>query len=209
MIAFSKKRKASPRPAIFLDRDGTIAHDKPGHYLTEEKLLKFYKCAPDALKIFQKMGYILIILTNQSGIARKYMSLKKSKKINLHLRSKLKKMGIEIEGIYFCPHSPQDKCSCRKPQIGLAKEALSKHNITLSNSFMIGDKISDIKLGQNLEIKTIFLKTGHGKTHFLKYGKKIKANFIAKDILSAAKWVKAQRTQNSAKSAKTSQSTQK
>ncbi len=195
MIAFAKKNKLPSRPAIFLDRDGTIVHDKPGHYLIGEKLLKLYKAAPKALKLFKKMEYLLIILTNQSGIARNYMTLEKSKKINLHLCGKLKKMGIEIEGIYFCPHSPQDNCSCRKPQLGLAKEALSNHNINLSNSFMIGDKISDIKLGQNLKIKTIFLKTGHGRSQILKYGKKIKADYTAKDILSAAKWIKTQRTQ--------------
>ena len=84
MIAFSKKGKSSPKAAIFLDRDGTIVHDKPGHYLIEEKLLKLYKCAPADLKLFQKIGYILIILTNQSGIARNYMTLEKSKKINLY-----------------------------------------------------------------------------------------------------------------------------
>jgi D-glycero-D-manno-heptose 1,7-bisphosphate phosphatase len=193
MIVFSKKRTRSPKAAIFLDRDGTIVHDRPGYYLTEEKSLKLYKCAPSALSLFQEMGYMLIILTNQSGIARKYMTLEKSKKINLHLHKKLKTMGINIEGIYFCPHAPQDKCSCRKPKIGLTEEALSKHNINLSGSFMIGDKISDIKLGQNLKIKTILLKTGHGRTQILKYGKKIKASFVAKDILSAAKWIEKQK----------------
>ena len=86
MIAFSKKGKPSPKPAIFLDRDGTIVHDRPGHYLTDEKLLKLYKCAPKALKIFEKMNYALIVLTNQSGIGRNFMTLEKSKKINLHLQ---------------------------------------------------------------------------------------------------------------------------
>ncbi len=190
MIAFSKKTKLSPRAAVFLDRDGTIVHDRPGYYLVDEKSLKLYKHAPQALKIFQKMNYALIILTNQSGIARNYMSLEKSKKINLSLRAKLKNLGIDIAGIYFCPHAPKDKCSCRKPRVGLAKEALFNHNIILAKSFMIGDKFSDIKLGQNLKIKTIFLKTGHGRTQTLKYGKTIKANFVAKDILSAAKWIK-------------------
>lgn len=193
MKAFSKKRKLTSRAAIFLDRDGTIVHDKPGHYLTNEKLLKLYKCVPEALEILQKMKYLLIILTNQSGIARNYMSLAQSVKINLHLQKKLKALGINIEGIYFCPHSPQDKCSCRKPKLGLAKEVLANHNINLSDSFMIGDKIADVKLGQNLKIKTIFLKTGHGRNQILQYGKKIKADFMAKDILSAAKWIAKQR----------------
>jgi len=189
VITFSKKRNFSPKPAIFLDRDGTIVHDKPGHYLTDEKLLKLYKCAPQALKLLKKMGYMLIIVTNQSGIGRNYLSLTKSKKINLALQKKLSKLEIKIDGIYFCPHTPEDRCSCRKPQLGLAREALAKHKIALKNSFMIGDKISDIKFGQNLKIKTVFLKTGHGRTQFLKYGKKITASHIAKDILCAAKWI--------------------
>ena len=180
MLAFSEKRKLVARAAVFLDRDGVLVYDRPGHYLIDEKLLKVYKCAPQALKALQKMDYLLIIVTNQSAIARNYMSLEKSKKINLHLYKKLKNLGIDIEGIYFCPHSPQDKCSCRKPQIGLAKEALSQHNIDLKNSFMIGDKISDIKLGQNLKIKTILVKPGHGPTHILTYGKKNKSESYSK-----------------------------
>ena len=198
MIAFFNQVKLSRRPAIFLDRDGTLIHDKPGHYLTNEKLLKLYKNTPAALEIFEKLGYALIILTNQSGIGRGYMTLEKSKKINLTLQKNLKKLGINIQGIYFCPHAPKDNCSCRKPRTGLAKEALARHNINLKDSFMIGDKFADIKLGQNLKIKTIFLKTGHGRTQTAKYGDKIKPSYTASDILSAAKWIKAQRSQNSA-----------
>ena len=169
MIAFFNRSKLPKKPAVFLDRDGTLIHDKPGHYLTDEKLLKLYQNTPTALKILKKLGYAFIILTNQSGIGRGYMTLEKSKKINLTLQKKLKKLGIEIQGIYFCPHSPKDNCNCRKPRTGLAKEALNIHNINLEDSFMIGDKLADIKLGKNLKIKTIFLKTGHGKSQSLKY----------------------------------------
>ncbi len=165
MIAYIKKNKpAKPMPAAFLDRDGTIIHDRAGSYLTCAAKMRLYKAAPEALKIIQDLGYRLIIITNQSAVSRGYMTLAKSIAINRKLAEILRRKGVLIEGIYFCPHAPGQNCRCRKPRPGLVKEALKRHKIDLKKSVMIGDKESDAMLAKNLGIKFIMLMTGQGKS---------------------------------------------
>ena len=139
----NKPNKLSP--AIFLDRDGTINHDK--NYLSDEKDLILYKNIEKPLHKFKEMGFKIIIVTNQSGIARKYFTITKLKQINSKLVSMLKKLNVEIDGIYYCPHGPNDTCNCRKPKIGMALQASKELNIDLTKSYMIGDSIRDYLFG--------------------------------------------------------------
>ncbi|MBN1521853.1 MAG: 3-deoxy-manno-octulosonate cytidylyltransferase, partial [Candidatus Aureabacteria bacterium] len=141
------------KKAIFLDRDGTINIDygyvsKPGDF-------HLLKSAGQTLKILQDKGYLLIIITNQSGIGRKYYSLDDFYTVNSIMIRKLQKHGVKITDIFFCPHNPDARCSCRKPSPEMVFKAAKKWNIDLSHSFFIGDKTSDILCGKNSGCITI------------------------------------------------------
>ncbi len=161
-----KKHKKSLSPAIFLDRDGTINYDK--NYLCCEKDLKIYKNIEKALIKAHEHGFKIVIVTNQSGIARKYFTLAQLKKINSKLVAMLKKRGIKIDGLYYCPHGPDDNCKCRKPKPGMALRAAKELNINLKKSYMIGDSVRDYIFGYNFGGKGIMVLTGHGKKQLSK-----------------------------------------
>lgn len=156
------------KKAIFLDRDGTINIEKD--YLHKIEELEFEKNAIKALQIFKKLGYILIVVTNQSGIARSYFSEEDLHKFNEEMNNILKENEAGIDEFYFCPHHPEKgigiykkNCECRKPNNKLIEEAIEKYNIDRSQSYMVGDKFSDIQAGIKSKLKTILVKTGYGK----------------------------------------------
>lgn len=185
MKLFALKER-SVKKALFLDRDGTINQDRPGVYITSEKALKIYPSAIKALKKISASGeYRLIVLTNQSAVGRKLMTEKKSRQINRLLVKKLSQAGIKISGLYYCPHSPETGCSCRKPKPGLIKEALKDFPTDISGSFVAGDKKSDMELAERTGMRGIFLLTGQGKSQLKKH--KIRYNFKVKDLRSLRK----------------------
>lgn len=145
---------------IILDRDGTIIEDRG--YIHKIEDLKFLPNAIRGLKRFRDAGCRFIIVTNQAGIARKLYALKDTETFNQELISKLAALGIKIEKIYICPHHPDftGKCSCRKPETGLAKLASKEFNMNLKESIFIGDKDSDIELGKNCEGTTVLIGNG-------------------------------------------------
>ncbi|MFA6434092.1 MAG: HAD family hydrolase [Elusimicrobiales bacterium] len=194
MIAYIRKTgKDLRRPAVFLDRDGTLIHDRPGFYLTDPRGLKFYVFAFKALRLLAALGYRLIVVTNQAGVGRGYMTLARSKAINMKLVKELRAEGIEPDGVYFCPHAPDAGCACRKPSGGLVKEALRHHLVDLPRSIVIGDKGSDMKLADGLGLASVLVRTGHGMSELrenpgLAAGRAVKA-----DLLAAAKWIRSRR----------------
>ncbi|WP_022819605.1 D-glycero-beta-D-manno-heptose 1,7-bisphosphate 7-phosphatase [Fusobacterium russii] len=156
------------KKAIFLDRDGTINVEKD--YLFKIEDLEFEKNAIKALQIFKKLGYILIVITNQSGIARFYFSEEDLHKFNKKMNDILKENKAEIDEFYFCPHHPEKgigiykkDCDCRKPNNKLIEQAIEKYGIDRSQSYMIGDKFSDIQAGIKSNLKTVLVKTGYGE----------------------------------------------
>lgn len=173
------------KPAIFLDRDGVINYDKPGKYILSKKDIKIYKSAINGLKKIKLDNYHLIIITNQSAIGRGMISLKKAIVLNNYIEKILRKNGVKINAIYFCPHRPQDGCKCRKPKTGLIEEAKKDFEIDIKKSFLIGDKGSDIKLGKRMKIKTILVKTGQANNELK--NKKINPDFIIKNLLELKK----------------------
>jgi histidinol-phosphate phosphatase family protein len=190
MIAYVRKDADKKKlPAVFLDRDGTIVHDRPGFYLTDPSKLKLYKSAFKALKAISDLGYRLIVITNQAGVGRGYMTMNMSMAINRKLHGELAKHGIGLDGIYFCPHSPDAGCGCRKPGDGLVKEALKEHNIDLSRSIVIGDKSSDMKLADSLGLLSIMLNTGHGRSELKRLPGLARNRVVKRGILEAAEWI--------------------
>ncbi len=194
MIAYIRKRgNRTKMPAVFLDRDGTIIHDRPGFYLTDPGRLRVYTAAFRALKLLSGLGYRLIVLTNQSGIGRGYMTLAGSRAVNTELRRRLAEKGISLDAIYFCPHLPSDGCACRKPGGGLVREALKGHRLDLPRSIMIGDKTCDMKLADSFGIASVLVKTGHGQSELRKHPGLAAGRAVKKNILQAALWIARQR----------------
>ncbi len=175
---------------VFLDRDGTLIHDRPGHYLSEPGKLKLYKDTIPALRLLRGLGFKLFVVTNQSGIARGYFTDKTARAINMRLETLLRKAGAPISETAYCPHGPDDGCRCRKPAPLMGKRLAKKHNIDLRRSFMIGDKISDVKFGANLGLRTILVRSGHGRSQLRKAGGKHAAEHIAAGILQAARFIR-------------------
>ena len=152
--------------AIFLDRDGTINVEKDYIYKCED--LVFEEGSVEALKTFKNLGYILIVVSNQSGIARGYFTEEDLKAFNDNMNEKLKEESVEITEFYCCPHHPdglaeyKKVCDCRKPNNKMLEDAIKKYNIDREKSYMIGDKVSDIGAGLKSKLKTVLVKTGYG-----------------------------------------------
>ena len=154
------------KKAIFLDRDGTINVEKDYIYKSED--LVFEEGTIEALKTFKNLGYILIVVSNQSGIARGYFTEEDLNIFNNNMNKILKKNGVEITEFYCCPHHPdgigeyKKVCECRKPNNKMIEDAIKKYNIDREKSYMIGDKTSDIGAGLKSNLKTVLVKTGYG-----------------------------------------------
>lgn len=165
--------------AVFLDRDGVINIEKDYLYKIED--FEFINGVFSTLKTLQDNGYKLFIITNQSGIGRGYYSKEDFEKLTSWMLAEFLKKDIIISQVELCPHGPNDNCSCRKPKIGMIENILKNHEIDLENSWLIGDKESDIKCAKNAKIAhTIQVKSGHNFDE-----SKSIANFVCDDIKSA------------------------
>jgi D-glycero-D-manno-heptose 1,7-bisphosphate phosphatase len=170
--------------AIFLDRDGTINEDVGD--LCDIKKLNFIPGAIDALKILQKY-FLLFIITNQSGINKGIFTEKEFLEFNAFFLNCLEKENIKIQKVYFCPHTTEQNCECKKPKIFFITEIKKKYNVDLNNSYTIGDHPHDVEMGQNAGTKSIYLLTGHGTKHLGQL--KSKPVFVAKNLYDATLWI--------------------
>lgn len=141
--------------AIFLDRDGTINYDYG--YVYKPSDLKIIDGVIEALKKLQSKGYLLIIITNQSGIAKGLFTEEEYYIFTKKLKDELLENGIKIDDIFYCPHDDSDNCECRKPKTKLFEMAIKKYNIELNNSFAIGDKERDLSICDKTNIKGILI----------------------------------------------------
>ena len=145
---------------IFLDRDGVINIEK--NYLHKIDDFEFISGVFDACNYFENLGYRIIIVTNQSGISRGFYSAKDFEILTQWMIKQFKLKQIDILDIFHCPHSPNDKCKCRKPMPGMLLEAQKKYRIDMGNSWLIGDKEEDIIAAHNSGINnTIIVRSGH------------------------------------------------
>lgn len=180
--------------AVFIDRDGVINPD-PGYIKSPEQISP-YEFTAGALKIFHELGYKNIIVTNQSGIARGYLSIEELDAIHEHLKSLLAQGDGMIDKIYFAPYhkdgiiAPYNiEHNDRKPGIGMYEKACREFNLDSKNCWMIGDRYSDMKFAAKAGIKSILVLTGDGKNDYLnriKNNNEISPDFIVQDILAAA-----------------------
>ncbi|MCR8679273.1 MULTISPECIES: D-glycero-beta-D-manno-heptose 1,7-bisphosphate 7-phosphatase [Campylobacter] len=144
--------------ALFLDRDGVINKD-PGYVYRIEDF-EFMPGIFEALSGFMALGFEIFVVTNQSGIGRKYYTQADFDNLSYYMISEFKKRGVSIKKIYYCPHTPDDNCSCRKPKSGMFLQALSEFDIDMKSSIMIGDKKSDIEAANSAGVGRSFLIDG-------------------------------------------------
>jgi D-glycero-D-manno-heptose 1,7-bisphosphate phosphatase len=155
------------KKAVFLDRDGTINVEKDYLYRAED--FQFIDGVPQAIRRLKDAGYLVVVVTNQSGVARGYFSREDVDVLHCHLQSELSRVGTSIDAFYFCPHHPQKgvgelrvDCDCRKGRPGLLLQAAADLSIDLKRSFMVGDKVADIEAGCAAGCLSILVRTGYG-----------------------------------------------
>src|SRR5688500_14290190 len=147
--------------AIFMDRDGTVL-DEVG-YMYHAGLYRPLPGTPEAIRRINDSGMRAVVVTNQSGVSRGYFKESTVHEVHRILHRDLAHEGAHLDGIYFCPHRPEDDCSCRKPKPGMLLTASLEMKLDLSRSFMIGDRYSDVKAGAAAGAKSILVCTGDGR----------------------------------------------
>lgn len=135
------------KKALFLDRDGVINEDKG--YVSRVEDFTFCAGVFEALRTFEARGYLLVIVTNQSGIGRGYYTQEAYETLTAWMLGELQKNGVTIAKVYHCPHAPEEKCACRKPESGMLEAAIGEFGIDPARSWIVGDKPSDMEAGKN------------------------------------------------------------
>ncbi len=154
------KKNTTKQPAIFLDRDGTLIEEV--NYLARVEDLRLFPFTADAIKLFKDTGFLVIVVTNQSGIGRGIYT--EAAMHAVHEQIQLELDGA-IDGFYFCPHLPCDGCECRKPGPGMINSALGDFEIDIERSWIVGDKKLDVETARAVGIRSALVLTGYGQQH--------------------------------------------
>jgi D-glycero-D-manno-heptose 1,7-bisphosphate phosphatase len=175
---------------IFLDRDGVINKDSPD-YVKSWSEFEFLPGSLDAIRLLTEKNYSVVVITNQSIINRKMASFNDLEFIHSMMKKAVREGGGDIKDIFFCPHKPEDRCSCRKPEPGLILEAFKKYGIDAKDSVMVGDSAKDIECARRAGCRyAILVKTGnYEQAVSLLKEKKICPDHIARDLYEAAGWI--------------------
>jgi len=171
--------------AVFIDRDGTIAKDVP--YCSRPEDFELLPNVAEGIKLLNKHGFKVVVVTNQSGISRGYFTKETLAKIHDKMRRELARFGARLDAIYYCPHHPDDNCECRKPKPRMLFQAASDLNIDLGQSYVIGDNNMDIEMGRNAGCKTLIIKPSMGRSSVGKLD--VLADFVVFGLYEAAQLV--------------------
>lgn len=184
------------RPAIFMDRDGTVS-DEVG-YVNHIDRYRLLPRSAAAIRRINEAGYLSFVVTNQAGVARGLFDEALILKVHETLKRWLGESGARLDGIYYCPHHPKEgqppwrlDCDCRKPKPGLLLRAAREHDVDLSASYMIGDTVLDIEAARNVGATGVLVLTGYGKgdLSFRMAQRGLQPAFIAADLLDAVDWI--------------------
>ena len=180
---------------VFLDRDGVINRDSPDYIRSRDEFL-FLPNSVEAIKMITEHGMDTIVITNQSVISRKMTAPEELAAIFEKMQSGVTDAGGSIKDIFFCPHIPEDNCSCRKPRPGLIDAAREKYGIDLSSACMVGDSAKDIECARSAGCAfSVLVKTGNGVTAARVLAEKnIFPDYVAEDLFDAARWIVKQKS---------------
>ena len=172
--------------AVFLDRDGTVVENVP--YCCRPEDLRILPAAARAITLLNQEGFYVVIVTNQSGLARGYFDWPMLSKIHSKMTHELAGLGARVDAIYVCPHMPDATCACRKPRPGLVIRASTDLSIDLSRSYLVGDSLTDILAGKRSGCKTILIRTGTERV-FSVPSDAAMPDYCAKDLYEATLWI--------------------
>lgn len=174
---------------VFLDRDGTLNPD-PG-YIGRPEDFALHPGVGEALSRLNRAGARLILVTNQSGIARGMFTLADLEAIHDKLRDLLAVHGARVDAIYHCPHHPDEGCTCRKPATGMAERAIADFALNRSRMYLVGDQSSDVEMAKRLRARSIFVTTGHGSRETLAAlsARSLQPDYVANSLERAVDWI--------------------
>ena len=177
------------RAGVFLDRDGTICEEVG--YLNHVSRFRMFPFAAEALRRLTEVGLPVIVVSNQSGVARGCFPESLVQQVNQLMTHQLFEAGAKVDAVYYCPHTSLENCSCRKPKTGMLERAAYEHCIDLGRSFVVGDRYGDIRLAHNAKARGILVRTGYGEGELAWHAAEWPAppDFIAEDLAQAADWI--------------------
>ena len=190
----SRAEKCAGKPAVFLDRDGTLIED--ARYLARADQIRLLDGSLEALRLARSAGLATVLVTNQSAIGRAWLSESELHEIHTHLSALLESGGARLDGIYFCPHHPEavlDEyrrvCPCRKPNPGMLLQAAEDLELDLASSLMVGDRLRDVEAGRRAGCRTVLVETGYGSEEWrARRPTDPQPDHIAPNLLQAVRW---------------------
>ena len=181
-------------PAVFLDRDGTLIEESG--YLDRLDRLAIYPYTVDAVRLFNRAGFAVIVISNQSGIGRGLVRESFVAEAHAHISAYLKAGGASLDAFYYCPHHPdatlaafRQRCECRKPAAGMLTTAAAEHGLDLTRSFVVGDRWDDVGAARAAGAKGVLVRTGYGRQAEAAPRPHLQANRIVDNLAAAAAWI--------------------
>lgn len=174
--------------AVFLDRDGVLCENRPT-YVKVQQEFEWIPGAREALGIFARLEIPVVIVTNQSAINRGLTTLDAVQSLHEGMRQAIRDSGGRLDAVYFCPHRPDEGCLCRKPGVLLFHRAAAELEVDLAGSYLIGDSLSDLQAGWDLNLQVILVRTGLGEQTAARLNGPGRDARIVRDVLEAARWI--------------------
>ncbi len=184
------------RPAVFIDRDGTI-NEQMGYINHLSRFVLLPRVA-EAVRALNASGFASIVVSNQSGVARGYFPIELVYEVHDRMQDLLSKKGARLDGIFFCPHHTQGiipeytiSCDCRKPGIGLIEQARNELDLDMSSSYVIGDRCQDLEMVWRAGLESVLVLTGYGRgeREYILPRERVKPAYIAEDLLDGVRWI--------------------
>ena len=182
------------RPAVFLDRDGTLIEE--AGYLDRLERLVLFPFSVDAVRLLNRAGLPVVLVTNQAGVARGIFPESFVEEAHAHLRERFEAGGARLDGFYYCPHHPDGtveayrrSCDCRKPGDAMLRRAAAELDIDLARSTVVGDRWHDIEAGRRAGARTVLVRTGYGRTEEQRPKSDLAADAIADNVIEAVSWI--------------------
>ena len=181
-------------PTVFLDRDGTLIEEVG--YLSHLDRIALYPWSIESVKLLNRAGFKVVVVTNQAGVARGLFDEDFIDEAHRFLDQKFSDGGATIDRFYYCPHHPEasveayrSECDCRKPKAGMLWKAAQELQLELSHSFVIGDRLSDLRLGQAVGARSLLVRTGYGETTARELTDDVEVAYTAPELMTAVAWI--------------------